>query len=305
MLSSRDCSSKMRTRTSRPMMSDLAVVLRQCAAGPADDEDYDPPKGGGANQTLIIIDQHSLPRAAMETLFSVHLPDWTISAIDGVEALTSLPNSGEQSQVFVLVCLGSLPVTDGVEDDIARIKEYMPHASIMLLGDLDSEEQMSAAMASGVNAYLPTSVDPEVVTRLVAAMHHGCIFVHPTAKRGRVSKPEQHRNADPSPTRIAQLPLQRRTQKRFTPRELQVLQCLRHGMQNKVIAYKLDLQESTVKVHVRSILKKLDVHTRTQAALLASKNGIGDEVPSSAPIRSERLADVRSGERWQVVNHRA
>ncbi|MEL6768460.1 MAG: response regulator transcription factor, partial [Pseudomonadota bacterium] len=67
---------------------------------------------------------------------------------------------------------------------------------------------------------------------------------------------------------------------RFTPREKQVLHCLGTGMQNKLIAHELQLRESTVKVHVRNILKKLRVSSRTQAALLAREINTRADAPT-------------------------
>jgi two-component system nitrate/nitrite response regulator NarL len=58
----------------------------------------------------------------------------------------------------------------------------------------------------------------------------------------------------------------------FTNREIEVLRLLAAGLPNKIIAYRLDLKEGTVKVHMRNLLKKLKVGSRTQAALFASRH---------------------------------
>ena len=73
----------------------------------------------------------------------------------------------------------------------------------------------------------------------------------------------------------------------LSPRERDVLCCLMAGYSNKVIARELDVCEATVKVHVKAILRKLDVRNRTQAAIWASTRGVTE---SNLPARIQRMA---------------
>jgi DNA-binding NarL/FixJ family response regulator len=133
----------------------------------------------------------------------------------------------------------------------------------------------------GVRGYIPTSVEWEVAVAALRLISAGGIFVPADAFRSTAAKlddqPEGQR--------------QRRSDGRdLTPRELSVIDLLREGKPNKVIAARLDMQENTVKVHVRNILKKLNAANRTHAAIVANRL-LGKNVELAALPNSLRPID--------------
>jgi DNA-binding NarL/FixJ family response regulator len=131
-----------------------------------------------------------------------------------------------------------------------------------VLSDRDDVDDVNRALAHGVRGYIPTSVECGVAVAALRLISAGGTFVPAGALRSTAAKldgqPEGER--------------QRRSDGRdLTPRELSVIDLLREGKPNKLIAARLDMQESTVKVHVRNILKKLNATNRTHAAFVANR----------------------------------
>jgi DNA-binding NarL/FixJ family response regulator len=124
---------------------------------------------------------------------------------------------------------------------------------VAVLADSEDADEVLAVFALGVQAYIPTSVSFNVMTEAIKLGIAGGIY-YPTCilsvcANGRETKQDS----------ISSL----------TPRELAVLNALRQGRSNKVIAQDLGISESTIKVHVHRIMKKMKVRNRTQAAMRA------------------------------------
>jgi len=131
-----------------------------------------------------------------------------------------------------------------------------------VLSDRDEVDEVNRALAHGVRGYIPTSVEWEVAVAALRLISAGGTFVPADALRSTTAKLDDQPEGEQ----------QRRSDGRdLTPRELSVIDLLREGRPNKLIARELEMQESTVKVHVRNILKKLNARNRTHAALVASR----------------------------------
>jgi DNA-binding NarL/FixJ family response regulator len=137
-----------------------------------------------------------------------------------------------------------------------------PEASTVVLADSDDVDEVNRALAYGVRGYIPTSVEWEVAVAALRLVSAGGTFVPADALRSTASKPGDQPEGERQ-GRSDGLDL--------TPRELSVIDLLREGKPNKLIAARLDMQENTVKVHVRNILKKLNAANRTHAAFVANR----------------------------------
>lgn len=127
-------------------------------------------------------------------------------------------------------------------------------APVIVLSESEDLRDMIAAVEAGAQGYIPASVGVDVIIEAARLASAGGIFLPSsslTALREAVSK-----DAD-RPSAI---------EERFTKRQTAVADALRRGMANKTIAYELNMCESTVKVHIRTIMKKLQASNRTQAA---------------------------------------
>jgi two-component system nitrate/nitrite response regulator NarL len=157
-------------------------------------------------------------------------------------------------------------VTD--EADLRALREAFPTARIVVLADGLSVEALRAAMGSGADGFLSKSVSPEaLIQSLQLVMLGEKVF----------------------PTNLASMLLDmnavspQHSVRGLSPREQEILRALVTGASNKVIAYKLGITEATVKVHLKTLLRKIDVNNRTQAAIWAMNNGFsadGAAVPT-------------------------
>jgi DNA-binding NarL/FixJ family response regulator len=147
---------------------------------------------------------------------------------------------------------------------VSRVGELVPKAPIAVLSDHEDPESIREAFDLGVRGYIPTSLASMVA---VGAVHLVCLggTFAPTAP---LLSQEDHRHRSAG----------ERLFEGFTQRQSQILDCLRRGMANKLIAYELNMCESTVKVHVRNIMKKLNATNRTQVAYMTRGffEGIGE-----------------------------
>jgi DNA-binding NarL/FixJ family response regulator len=200
-----------------------------------------------------------------------------------VEVRASVAECGTPPPDLVLLNISSTPVDDeSVRRDLNEIRSRFGETPVVVITDLDSHEFVVAAFRHSVRGYVPTSLAREVVAAAIDLVLAGGTFI-----------PEQliaqYREAGAiragAADRAAEDP-------RLTTRETDVLRRLREGKPNKIIAYELRISESTVKVHVRSMMKKLRATNRTQVACLTHSAELRQ---AAEPIRGGVLASVRSG----------
>jgi DNA-binding NarL/FixJ family response regulator len=150
-----------------------------------------------------------------------------------------------------------------------------------VLADRDDADEVNCALTHGVRGYIPTSIEWEVAVAALRLISAGGTFVPADALRSTAAKPDDQPEGERQ-GRSDGLDL--------TPRELSVIDLLREGKPNKLIAAQLDMQENTVKVHVRNILKKLNATNRTHAAFVANRL-LGQDAEPVALSNSLRAID--------------
>jgi len=213
---------------------------------------------------LLVVDDHTLFRRGLVALLAADASLEVVGeAADGVEAV----RRARALQPELVLLDNHLPGATGIQA-IPELRDAAPLAKIILLTVSEDEQDLQAALRAGANGYLLKTIEgdvlvqaihrvmrgepvisPELMTRLVAALQapggHAAFSVLP---------PEPH------PEGAAQL----------SPRENEVLQQIALGASNKEIARTLQIAETTVKIHVQHILRKLGVSSRVQAAVMAS-----------------------------------
>lgn len=215
---------------------------------------------------LLVVDDHNLFRRGLTALLS---QDGRFvvcgQAGDVGEALRCL----QRSQPDLILLDNHLPGVRGV-DGIAALKDAAPEARILMLTVSENEDDLAAALQAGADGYLLKTVEsddlcnsiekvlagesvvsPEMMTKLVAAFR---------TKPAPVVAGKTTSSAAGEPSGLALL----------SAREREVLAYIARGDSNKVIARALDIAETTVKVHVQHILRKLALTSRVQAAVYAS-----------------------------------
>lgn len=159
----------------------------------------------------------------------------------------------------ILFNLGSRKVTDhGIADEISHISSEFQSVPVVILADTEDLAQILTALECGARGYIPTSVGIDVCVEAINLAAAGGIFVP-------ASSVLSMRHLIDSSSRDTQ-PLTGI----FTLRQAEVAQALRRGKANKIIAYELNLRESTVKVHIRNIMKKLKATNRTEVAYMVN-----------------------------------
>jgi two-component system nitrate/nitrite response regulator NarL len=176
--------------------------------------------------------------------------------------------AGDTGAMPDLVISGQ-PVTD--EAELRALRELFPTARIVVLADDLSVEVLRAAMGGGADGFLIKSVSPEALIQSLQLVMLG-EKVFPTNLAAMLLD----FGSAPSPLNSV---------RGMTPREQEILQALVTGASNKLIAIKLGITEATVKVHLKTLLRKIDVNNRTQAAIWAMNNGFSAE-GVAAPARS-------------------
>lgn len=164
---------------------------------------------------------------------------------------------------MVLLCAAAAESGDAksypVERDIALLRSSTPSVPFAVMSEREDPDRIVKTLASGAGGYIPTSLSIEVLVQVLQLVIAGGVFVPASSLMAMAAV-----GAGRAPQVVeATLGL--------SARQLLVARALRKGMPNKLIAYELNMCESTVKVHVRNIMKKLRAKNRTEAALLSSQ----------------------------------
>ena len=198
---------------------------------------------------VLIADDHAVVRQGLRTFLDLQEDIEVVGeAGDGEEALALIEELAPDVVLIDLV----MPRVDGIEA-IRRLRERAPDVRAIVLSSFVDDDKLFPAVRAGAAGYLLKDVQPQELVEAIRAVHRGGALLHP---------------------RVASRLLEELVTDPLTPREREVLGLIGRGMPNKLIARELSLSEKTVKAHVSSILAKLGVTDRTQAALYAVRAGL-------------------------------
>jgi two-component system, NarL family, response regulator LiaR len=202
---------------------------------------------------VLITDDHGVVRQGLRMFLSLD-PDIQVvgEAQDGREALAM---ARELKPDVVLMDL-LMPVMDGLES-IKAIRTELPEVEVIALTSVLEGASVTGAIRAGAIGYLLKDTDAEGLHQAIKAAAEGRVHLAPEA----AARLMREVRAPDSPEAL-------------TDREAEVLRLLARGKANKQIASELYIEEHTVKAHVSSILMKLGVQSRTQAALHAVRTGL-------------------------------
>jgi two-component system, NarL family, nitrate/nitrite response regulator NarL len=219
--------------------------------------------GSAARVRVMIVDDHTLFRRGLTALLAA---DPRIDVVgDAADASAALKRAKELAPDVVLLD-NHLPGVSGV-DVIPSLRETVPHARIMMLTVSEDAQDLAAALRGGACGYLLKTMEGDALVDAVlrAVSGESVVADAMTAKLVTAYRDAASGNAEPPGSRIALL----------SPREQEILRGIARGASNKEIGRDLGIAETTVKIHVQHVLRKLDVASRVQAAVIASVNGIG------------------------------
>ncbi len=210
---------------------------------------------------VLVVDDHPIVRQGLR------------GYLEAFSGITIAGEAGDASEALalalrlqpdVIVVDLIMPGSDGIEF-ISALRARGCQAAVVVLTGFADEARLLRALQLGVQGYVLKDAEPFELVQAIRSAVAGKVYLHPSvAQKVAQMVVGQSRNDG----KMAMVEL--------TPRERQILVCIAQGMKNKEIAAQLYLSEATVKSHVSSILSKLGVSDRVQAALWAVRQGIAD-----------------------------
>ncbi len=206
---------------------------------------------------ILIVDDHAVVREGLRAFLELQ---------DGLEVVGEAQDgeAGVQQALALVpdIILMDLlmPQVDGLEA-MRQLRVQLPDCRVIVLTSFLDEDRVLPAIQAGAAGYLLKNVEPSELARAIRAAHRGEAIIDPSVA-ARLVGALAH-GAPPEPVH-----------ERLTAREREVLALIAGGRSNKRIALELGISEKTVKTHVGHVLAKLDVADRTQAALLAVRDGL-------------------------------
>lgn len=207
---------------------------------------------------VAVIDDEALVRSGFQLILGAADDIDVVAAADGIGALSAI-EAGRPDVVLLDI---RMPGRSGLEV-LADVRSMNTPPVVAMLTTFDSDEHIAQALAGGAAGFLVKDTDPERLPALVRALAAGGVVLSPQASHSVIRGYSDAVDAS-AMAAVAGL----------TTRERDVLVLLATGASNTEIASRLFLGVGTVKDHVSSILGKLGVATRVQAALVAERSGL-------------------------------
>ena len=213
---------------------------------------------------VLVVDDHEVVRRGLQAFLDGE-PDLEVVADVGggeeaLEVFAWLDSRGRRPHV-VLMDLQMAPM-DGIEAT-RRIRSRYSGAQVVALTSFTEPERLTAALESGASGYLLKDADPDEMVAAIRAAHRGELQLDAALTRPLITALQRARSDD--------------VRSKLTVRELEVLRLVASGKTNREIAAELVISERTARAHVSNVLRKIGVRSRTQAALLAVREGIIDD----------------------------
>jgi len=215
---------------------------------------------------IVIIDDHVLFREGVKRILDFEDSFEVVAeGADGDEALSLV----EKYQPDVVLMDINMPNVDGVQAT-KRIFAKYPEVHVIILSIHDDENYVTHALKSGANGYLLKEMDSDALIDAIKIVSEGGSYLHPKVTHNLVK--EFQRLSKVQSGSIEDIEY-RKPLHLLTRRECEVLQLLADGKSNRAISEHLFISEKTVKNHVSNILQKMNVNDRTQAVVMAIRNG--------------------------------
>lgn len=217
---------------------------------------------------ILVVDDHTLFRRGLTALLARE-PRFAVvgEAADAGEALRRV----RELRPDLVLLDNHLPGVSGV-DALPGLRDAAPGARFLMLTVSEDENDLSAALRAGASGYLLKTIDGDDLTAAILRAMQGEPVVAPEMT-GKLIAAFRAASVGPEPS-------PRRAQgadaaERLSPRENDILREIARGASNKEIARTLGIAETTVKIHVQHILRKLGLTSRVQAAVWATEHGLG------------------------------
>ncbi|MGW5875447.1 response regulator [Nocardiopsis terrae] len=207
---------------------------------------------------VLVVDDHALFRRGL------------VSVLDEEEDIDVVDEAGDGEEAVrlaaellpdVILMDVMMPGSTGIEA-CPRIRAKVPEVKFVMLTMSDEESDLFEALKAGATGYLLKEIAVTDIARAVRSIAQGRSFINPSMATKLIGEFAGLAKQESSPPSRPEIP-------ELTPRETEVLKLLARSLNNREIGERLFITENTVKNHVRNILEKLQVHSRTEAAIYA------------------------------------
>lgn len=215
---------------------------------------------------IVLIDDHTLFRSGLKALLS-RQQDFVVvgEAADGLEGVKLV----ELVKPDIVLLDQDMPTMTG-QEALAQILEIAPQMAVLMLTVSEDSDNLAECMNIGARGYLLKNINTDFLLQSVRHAVAGDSVISPEMTGKLVMRLRQGGTAATQSSADVES---------LTPRERETLAWLSRGVSNKEIARAMGLAESTVKVHVQSVLRKLDIKSRVQAAVFAVEHHL-DKIPT-------------------------
>ena len=218
---------------------------------------------------VLLVEDHELYRMGLSMLLDK--ADGINLVAEAVDGLDGVNKAREFSPNIILMDIG-LPNMDGIEAT-QKIKEFLPETKILIFTSRDSEHDVFESFKAGADGYIMKGASPEQTITAIKSVYEGVGWIDPAIAKIVFSSLQRTIPTKDSAI-ISSSVKQGKNSYGLTERELDVLSLMVDGLTNPQIADKLVITRATAKAHVHSILQKLCASSRTQATVMAMKEGL-------------------------------
>jgi len=212
---------------------------------------------------ILIVDDHTLVREGFARMLELD-PAFRVVG-QASSAREALEKTRELSPDVVMMDI-KLPGINGIEAT-RMIKKESPETEVIILSMYDEDQYVLEAVKAGATGYVLKDISQEELFRAIKVVYSGGSLIQPALARRLLKEFASRTRETTSDGRYSPL-------RELSEREIEVLQCVSEGMSNRNIAEKLMISEKTVKAHLRSIFRKLEVGDRAQAVAEAMRKGL-------------------------------
>ncbi len=218
---------------------------------------------------ILVVDDHPLFRRGLTALLS---RDAQFQVVGDAANAGEAQRRGQELQPDLILLDNHLGGVNGV-DALPALREAVPGARILMLTVSEDENDLAAALRNGASGYLLKTMEGDALSAAIRGAMRGesVVAQEMTGKLVAAYRSAAGGSAAPVATTT---PAPAGPLASLSPRELDILRGIASGASNKEIARTLSIAETTVKIHVQHILRKLDVSSRVHAAVLATENGL-------------------------------
>lgn len=218
---------------------------------------------------ILVVDDHTLFRRGLMALLA---REPQLEVVGDAADAGQAQRRAQELQPDLILLDNHLPGVRGV-DALPALREAAPKARVLMLTVSEDEQDLAAALRGGAAGYLLKTIEGDALAAAVQRAMRGENVVAPEMTSKLVSAFQGGAPASAPPPPPAPSPAAALLDS-LSPRERDILRGIARGASNKEIGAELGIAETTVKIHVQHVLRKLDVSTRVQAAVLATTAGI-------------------------------